>query len=228
MNTEELRLFDGEAGRPAYIAYEGKVYDVSHCHQLLKGTHVDHQIAGNDLTGKMHLAPHGDGILTPLKVICAFDDSPAPLLKPYGKPRLRSLYRRFHLHPPSTHIPQGLYFFAALMQIVYLLGGNESFAQSAYYSLVVATLSVVPAMATGCYSWWINYDLTITPIFRGKLIFSSALLVTGIAAVAIRYQTPGMAGRGDALEAVYTALVLLCVALAYRVAWLGGKITWPR
>jgi predicted heme/steroid binding protein len=57
---EELSPFDGTEKKPAYIAYEGKVYDVSSSKLWVEGNHVRKHLAGNDLTEALKTAPHGE------------------------------------------------------------------------------------------------------------------------------------------------------------------------
>jgi predicted heme/steroid binding protein len=59
---EELAKFDGIDGRPAYVAYLGKVYDVSKMHEAEHGDHFGHPF-GVDLTDEMDDAPHSDNLL---------------------------------------------------------------------------------------------------------------------------------------------------------------------
>ena len=39
---DELRHFDGKNGRPAYVGYKGKVYDVTGSDQWIDGDHMGH------------------------------------------------------------------------------------------------------------------------------------------------------------------------------------------
>ena len=55
---EELKEFDGKDGRPAYVGYNGKVYDVTGLENSTDGGHFDLHMAGNDLTEFMKDAPH--------------------------------------------------------------------------------------------------------------------------------------------------------------------------
>lgn len=65
---QDLAQFDGKNGRPAYFAYKGKVYDVTGNAQWTNGDHYGN-LAGQDLTGKMAGAPHGEEVLNGLKVM---------------------------------------------------------------------------------------------------------------------------------------------------------------
>ena len=61
---EELAKCDGKEGRPAYVAYKGKVYDVSESWLWEDGDHQGLHEAGKDMTAEMEDAPHDeDGIL---------------------------------------------------------------------------------------------------------------------------------------------------------------------
>ena len=54
----ELRRFDGQKGRPAYIAYAGVIYDVTHSTLWRGGMHKNLHYAGLDRTRSLRKAPH--------------------------------------------------------------------------------------------------------------------------------------------------------------------------
>jgi predicted heme/steroid binding protein len=66
---EELKQYDGGDGRPAYIAYKGKVYDVTDSFLWIDGDHQGQHAAGKDLTEDMALAPHGEETLERVKLV---------------------------------------------------------------------------------------------------------------------------------------------------------------
>ena len=66
---EELAKNDGKNGNPAYIAFKGKVYDVTDSAFWLSGEHLNAHDAGKDLTAEMDLAPHGPENLDRVKLI---------------------------------------------------------------------------------------------------------------------------------------------------------------
>jgi predicted heme/steroid binding protein len=69
LTKEELTQYNGKEGAPAYIAYEGKVYDVSHSFLWQKGRHQVLHTAGMDLTTELDAAPHGPDLLERFPVI---------------------------------------------------------------------------------------------------------------------------------------------------------------
>ncbi len=59
LTLEELKTYDGTNGNPAYIAIDGKIYDVSVIPNWDGGSHHGFK-AGNDLTKEMkEISPHG-------------------------------------------------------------------------------------------------------------------------------------------------------------------------
>ncbi|BCB97135.1 hypothetical protein JZK55_20570 [Dissulfurispira thermophila] len=58
--VQDLHGFDGKEGRPAYIAYKGKIYDVTNSKLWKDGSHVKKHLAGHDLTDVLKTAPHGE------------------------------------------------------------------------------------------------------------------------------------------------------------------------
>jgi len=78
---EELRKYDGVDGL-AYVAYKGKVYDVSQSFHWKRGIHqVTHQ-AGCDMTEALTQAPHGPDMLDKFPIVGELSDKVyiAPLL----------------------------------------------------------------------------------------------------------------------------------------------------
>ncbi len=66
---DELKEYNGKNGKPAYIAYKGKVYDVTDDYLWTDGEHQGEHSAGADLTEKMSLAPHMEDVLERVKLV---------------------------------------------------------------------------------------------------------------------------------------------------------------
>jgi predicted heme/steroid binding protein len=66
---EELAKYDGRDGQPAYVAFKGKVYDVSESWLWEDGDHQGLHEAGKDLTDEMEDAPHDDESLIDMPVV---------------------------------------------------------------------------------------------------------------------------------------------------------------
>jgi predicted heme/steroid binding protein len=65
LTAEQLAGYDGRDGKPAYVAYQGVVYDVSDNAMWSDGDHEGMHTAGRDLTSEHDDAPH-DVLITDL------------------------------------------------------------------------------------------------------------------------------------------------------------------
>ena len=65
---EELAKYNGKYGTKAYVAVQGKVYDVSSSPLWGNGFHKGHN-AGKDLTYEISRSPHGTEILKDYPVV---------------------------------------------------------------------------------------------------------------------------------------------------------------
>lgn len=69
ITEEALVNRDGKDGRPAWFAFEGKIYDATQSNLWKQGAHMGRHQAGTDLTEALKLAPHGPDKLTVLPVV---------------------------------------------------------------------------------------------------------------------------------------------------------------
>lgn len=65
---DELKHYDGQDGRPAYVAVDGVVYDVSQVGPWKGGQHHGNH-AGADLSQAITHAPHLKSVLPKLPVV---------------------------------------------------------------------------------------------------------------------------------------------------------------
>ncbi len=71
---KELAQYNGKNGNPAYVAYKGKVYDVSTSFLWKNGEHQVFHNAGVDLTDALDQAPHGEDALDKFTVVGVLRD----------------------------------------------------------------------------------------------------------------------------------------------------------
>lgn len=69
LTVEELALYNGKDGQPAYVAVKGRVYDVTDVPQWQGGEHQGMIEAGLDQTEAIASAPHGEAVLENLPVV---------------------------------------------------------------------------------------------------------------------------------------------------------------
>jgi len=64
----ELKKYDGTNGNPAYVAYDGVIYDVTNDSNWSSGGHGGNMV-GTDITDKLNNAPHGTSKLSTLEAV---------------------------------------------------------------------------------------------------------------------------------------------------------------
>ena len=69
VTQEELIANDGKNGKPAWIAYQGKVYYVTDSSFWMEGEHMGMHNAGKDLTEDLEMAPHRDENFSRIKLV---------------------------------------------------------------------------------------------------------------------------------------------------------------
>ncbi len=72
---KELAQYNGKDGALAFIACEGKVYDVSRSFLWQDGRHQVLHIAGVDLTASLDQAPHGADLLERFSVVGMLEEN---------------------------------------------------------------------------------------------------------------------------------------------------------
>lgn len=234
MTLEELKQFDGREGNAAYIAYRGKVYDVTESPLWQDGDHEGLHSAGQDLTAAMADAPHSEEVFSRYPVVGALETgsraSVAAVKKDAAaaarKTRLQAWYRQFHPHPMTVHFPIALHLFAAGADLLFFASPKAAYATAVFYTFFVATAMGLVAMVPGILSWWINYGLSMRRPFVVKIAVSVLMLLLGIVGIAIYLENPSVVYEGTPAAFIYHAIVLLTGAGVIVLGYYGGKITW--
>ena len=225
----ELEKFDGNNGRPVYVAHKGKVYDVSNSKLWENGLHMKRHHAGNDLTVDIQGAPHEPDVLERypqvgiLKKEVMELEIPQPLAWLLGKvPMLRR-----HPHPMTVHFPIVFSFSTTIFNILYLVTGIKSLEITALHCLGAGILFTAVAIATGLYTWWINYMLKPLKAVKVKMPLSITLLVAQIIAFVWRIKVPDVIDSIQGINIIYFLLVLSFFPMVVVIGWFGAFLTFP-
>ena len=225
----ELEKFDGNNGRPVYVAHKGKVYDVSNSKLWKNGLHMKRHHAGHDLTADIQGAPHEPDLLGrypqvgTLKKEVVELEIPRPLAWLLGKvPMLRR-----HPHPMTVHFPIVFAFSTTIFNILYLVIGNKSLEITALHCMGAGILFTAVAIATGLYTWWLNYMAKPLKAVKVKLPLSITLFVTQIIAFVWRLNVPDVIDSIQGINIIYLLLVLSFFPMVVVIGWFGAFLTFP-
>lgn len=230
IGLEELAECNGADRKPAHIAYDGRVTDVSQSRLWEGGVHMKRHQAGADLTVAMQAAPHGPEVLQHFPEVGVLKSK-----KPSERPMPRvvsNLLRRFpvlrrHLHPSVVHFPTAFMFAAPLFNILYLITGIRSFEITALHCMGAGILFTPLAILTGLFTWWLNYLAKPMRPVTIKIRLSLVLMAASVIAFVWRMAVPGLLSSLGVADVIYFSLVLSFIPLVTIIGWFGGIMTFP-
>jgi predicted heme/steroid binding protein/uncharacterized membrane protein len=214
------------------VAVNGTVYDVSPSKRWAGGKHMNRHRAGSDLTDAIKAAPHGPEVLERFEVVGTYVDKPTePSAGIKGTVEAwldKNPFFRRHPHPAVVHFPVAL-LPAAVGFAVVALGTGSARTEWAAVCCLIAALLVLPAtIATGYFTWWINYAKAESPTIRAKRGLAWLLLAALVLEVLVRGVVVRDALRlEDPYVIVYLLGLAVLAALASVIGYLGGTLTFP-
>ena len=148
---------------------------------------------------------------------------PRPLAWLLGKvPMLRR-----HPHPMTVHFPIVFAFSTTIFNILYLVIGNKSLEITALHCMGAGILFTAVAIATGLYTWWLNYMAKPLKAVKVKLPLSITLFVTQIIAFVWRLKVPDVIDSIQGVNIIYLLLVLSLLPMVIVIGWFGAFLTFP-
>ncbi len=224
-SSEELSSFNGNDGKPIYIAFQGMVYDVTKSRLWAKGLHMNRHPAGKDLTAEISAAPHGTEVLERYPQIGAVKKGPPEELK-HLPLFLQDFLLRFpmarrHPHPMVVHFPIALFMTASLFVLLALFLQERSFEIASFYLLILGAISSPFAMATGLLTWWVNYRLKLNTFVRRKIYLSILLLIFEVILILWRVSQP------EVSHPLYIVMMVLLTPIVSLLGYYGGQLTFP-
>jgi len=230
IDLEELEQSDGKDGKPIYVAYRGKVYDVSGSKLWKTGRHMNRHQAGRDLTTDIQAAPHSPDVLERYPQVGVLGKGEAvereiPALLSRLLTRVPMLRR--HPHPMTIHFPIVFTFAALAFNILYLATGLKAFETTALHCLGAAILFTPVAMLTGFYTWWLNYQSRFIRPVVIKQVLSLILLPGEAAAFVWRLLDPGILDTLGLGSAIYFLLLVALFGVVTVIGWFGANLTFP-
>ena len=232
IDPEELKRMNGKDGNPIWIAFGGKVYDVSQSWHWKTGTHMVRHASGQDLTKEIEAAPHGPELLEKFPQIGILKESPPP---GRAKPFPRFLQKAFDCypllrrepHPMTVHFPIALLMAAVLFLILYLLTEKSSFETTSFYMVCLGALGTLGGIATGFFTWWVNYGAIPTTYVKYKIVLSIVLFVIAGTLAIWRFIDPVLIIQSGHLWWIYAILLFCLVPLVSLLGHFGGKMAFP-
>jgi uncharacterized membrane protein len=160
---------------------------------------------------------------------------PFPALPPEGPelpPGLARLLERFpqlkrRPHPLLAHFPIVFMLSATFFSLLFLVTGNRSFDDTAFYCLGGGLLTLPPTVATGLFTRWLNFYGGADQTVRIEKRLSYSVMVIAGAAFVWRWLNPQVLDDLGGVNLIYFFLVLSLTPLVTANGYFGGMLTFP-
>jgi predicted heme/steroid binding protein/uncharacterized membrane protein len=232
IDRETLLKHDGKEGRPAYVAVEGKIYEVTGNRLWKNGMHMNRHQAGTDLTEAITASPHGKDILIKIqeKGTLAKENADRPPFLPEWLMQFMEAYPFFkrHPHPMVVHFPMAVFIIAPLfLAWYYLISPLQGLLDAIFYLYILGTLSLPVAIGTGLLAWLVNYSGKANPLIIRKTIFSFLLLIADLIIMAALIVKPAILQNPAGPDLIVPALIFFCLPVVSLIGEHGGKLVFP-
>ena len=229
-SPEELAQFNGQDGKPVYIAHGGKVIDVTASKLWKGGLHMKRHHAGKDLTTDIQAAPHKLDVLDRYPQVGvlkteAVSDRKLPASLAWLLSRF-PMFRR-HPHPMVIHFPIVFMMATAGFTVLYLLTEYKEFDTTAFHCLGAGLLFTPVAILTGFYTWWLNYMARPNRAVTIKKRLSFVLYAVQVAAFVWHIIVPDILTCLGSVTVIYVLLVLSLAGIVTVIGWFGAMLTFP-
>ncbi|MFP4392879.1 MAG: rubredoxin-like domain-containing protein [Desulfohalobiaceae bacterium] len=156
-------------------------------------------------------------------------DQVQPIDIPFLGTRFRGIFAlliRRHMHPISSHVPNGVLPMSVLFIVLAAIFGWQGVSQAVLYNMVFVLLALPFVLFSGYLEWKFKYGGHWTWLFRVKIscalaTFALALLLT--VWLALNPDLLTVSGEG---RAVFVLLGLAILAAAGTAGYLGGKLVF--
>jgi len=229
-DLESLSTFNGKDGKPVYIAHKGRVIDVSTSKLWKTGLHMKRHQAGCDLTSDIEAAPHGPEVLDTFPQVGTLmkkEKTEGPLPKFLEIMMDRFPFLRRHPHPMIVHFPIAFMIAPGLFCLLYLITGFKSFETTAFHCLGAGILFSVPAILTGFFTWWLNYQAKPMRPVKIKILFSIFLIAVASVAFLWRVMFPVIFMSLTIESILYFLVILSLIPIVAVIGWYGSALTFP-
>jgi len=228
---EELAACDGQDGRPAHVAYRGRVIDVGTSKRWPKGPHMNRHRAGRDLTDDLAAAPHDKSMLDRFPQVGVLQEEPqdfGPKMPAFFKVLFEAFpFLKRHPHPMTVHFPIVFMMAGSAFTFLYLTSGVASFETTAVHMLGAGILFTLVAMTTGFVTWWLNYLARPRKEVIVKITLSTIMLITATVAFVWRLLDPNVLHPVHGVGLIYVILVFSLFPEVAIVGYFGAELTFP-
>ena len=159
-------------------------------------------------------------------------DTPQPIQKTtptrssnfYGM--LTARMSKYHAHPISVHIPNGVAPVAVVFLCLAVFFQFDTLGTAAFYNMIFVALSMPLVLFSGYVDWKNRFGGNLTSLFITKMICGALVLILSVVLVVWRIVDPVVAGAASPGRWMYLLLHLALLVFAITAGFLGGKLVF--
>lgn len=232
LDKTKLAENDGKDGKPAYVSFNGKIYDVTESKMWKKGLHMNRHQAGQDLTDAIGAAPHGDEVLNRFKEVGTLKAEQEQEVRPPLPNWLNSFFEKYpffkrHPHPMVVHFPMAFFMAATIFLFwYYVISPSRPLLDSIFYMHILGTLSLPVTLLTGWLSWQVNYFGKPIGNITRKIIFSIVILIFDVIVLLAIAGNLELLANPQGIQIVIPIMIFLYLPIVAYIGQQGGDLVY--
>jgi len=232
LDKNQLSEHNGQDGKPAYVAFDGKIYDVTNSKMWKKGLHMNRHHAGQDLTEAIGAAPHGPEVLTRFQQVGTLKAEQEQEVRPPLPNWINNFLDKYpffkrHPHPMVVHFPMAFFMITSIFLFwYYVISPAPCLLNSIWYLHILGTLSLPFALVTGWFSWQVNYlGKPIGNVTR-KIIFSIVVLIFDIIVLISIAGNLQLLAHPQGIQLAIPIMIFLYLPIVAFIGQQGGDLVY--
>jgi len=126
-----------------------------------------------------------------------------------------------------AHFPIVFMLSAGFFSLLFVITGERAFDDTAFYCLGAGWLAMLPTVATGLFTHWLNYPGGADKTVRIEKRLSFSVMLIAAAALVWRWLNPRVLDHLAGVNFLYLLLVLALTPLVTANGYFGGMLTFP-
>jgi rubredoxin len=131
---------------------------------------------------------------------------------------------KYHAHPISVHIPNGVLPAAILFLVLSMLFQAAGLEAASFYNMVIVVLVMPKVLFSGYVDWKNRLGGNLTNLILTKMICGTTVFLLGLLLVVWRWMDPMVALTSSPSRITYLFLHLIILGAAGLAGYLGGTL----
>jgi uncharacterized membrane protein len=133
---------------------------------------------------------------------------------------------KFHIHPMSVHIPNGLLPVSVFFAFLAVLFAFTPLATASYFNLIFVLCTMPAVLYSGYSDWKSRFKGAFTRVFKIKMACGGTVTLTALILVLWRTADPMILGQPSAGRWLFLLIHLIMLAAATAAGYYGGKLVF--